>query len=82
MRSICVFAGSSFGATPEFKQAAAAFGSAIAVRGLRLVYGGASVVLMGAVADAALKAGGAVTGVLPKSLADRETGWNDPTTLA
>lgn len=72
MKSVCVFAGSSFGANSAFERAASDLGAEIAARGLRLVYGGASVGLMGAVADAALEAGGEVTGVLPRALSDLE----------
>ncbi|MBA5779078.1 TIGR00730 family Rossman fold protein [Stappia sp. F7233] len=72
MKSICVFCGSSFGRRPDYEQAARAMGRAIAEEGLRLVYGGAKVGLMGAVADAALAAGGEVIGVLPIALAEKE----------
>lgn len=68
MRRICVFAGSNPGAREEYRQAATALGRALAARGLELVYGGASVGLMGAVADATLAAGGAARGVLPRGL--------------
>ena len=69
---ICVFCASSMGANPRFREAAAQVGAGIAQRGWGLVYGGASVGLMGAVADAALAAGAPVTGVLPAVLQDRE----------
>lgn len=69
---ICVFCGSSAGARPAYKIAATALGHALADAGIGLVYGGASVGLMGAVADAALAHGGEVTGVMPRSLVDRE----------
>lgn len=69
---ICVFCGSSFGKNEKYKEAAKSLGAAIAKKGYGLVYGGASVGLMGTVADAALKSGGDVIGVLPKSLADLE----------
>ncbi|MBF6589417.1 MAG: TIGR00730 family Rossman fold protein [Ktedonobacterales bacterium] len=68
MRRICVFAGSSCGARQEYAEAARALGRELALRGLGVVYGGASVGLMGAVADAALAAGGEVIGVLPRDL--------------
>jgi uncharacterized protein (TIGR00730 family) len=68
MKSICVFCGSSSGRDPEFLQAATSLGRLLADEGFRLVYGGASVGLMGAVADAVLQAGGEVTGVLPRNL--------------
>jgi len=72
MKSCCVFCGSSPGARAEYREVATALGREIAGRGLRLVYGGASVGLMGAVADAALDAGGEVVGVIPHALAKKE----------
>ena len=72
LRSVCVFSGSSPGARPSYTETAAALGREVATRGMRLVYGGASVGLMGAVADAALAAGGEVVGVIPQHLMDRE----------
>ena len=58
MKRICVFCASSSGARPVYKDAARALGSVLVERGLGLVYGGANVGLMGAVADAVLAAGG------------------------
>jgi uncharacterized protein (TIGR00730 family) len=72
LTSICVFCGSSFGNAPEYLEAAKDLGALIARRGMKLVYGGASVGLMGAVADAALAGGGEVEGVLPKALEEKE----------
>jgi len=74
VRSVCVFCGASTGADPAYREAAVALGQAIARRGLTLVYGGSSVGLMGAVADAAMAAGGEVIGVMPQSLIDAEIG--------
>ena len=74
MRSVCVFCGSSPGGDPAYLAAARAIGREIAGRGLKLVYGGAKVGLMGAVADAALAGGGEVVGVLPKALMIKEIG--------
>jgi hypothetical protein len=71
-RSVCVFCASSNGAEPIFLEAAKVLGRSIAERGWHLVYGGADVGLMGAMADAALASGGAVTGVIPHSLVHRE----------
>lgn len=68
MKSVCVFCGSSPGVHPEYLQAATELGTLLAKQELHLIYGGASVGLMGAVADAVLKAGGQVTGVLPRQL--------------
>jgi uncharacterized protein (TIGR00730 family) len=65
---IAVFCGSSAGARPEFATAAAEFGRDLAIAGAGLVYGGASVGLMGVLADAALAAGGEVIGVIPGGL--------------
>jgi uncharacterized protein (TIGR00730 family) len=72
LKSICVFAGSSLGAGPEFSDAARELGTEIARRGSQLVYGGARTGLMGVVAEAALAAKGRVTGVIPSFLEDRE----------
>lgn len=70
--SICVFCGSSVGARPEYSAAATAFGRLLAQQGIRIVYGGGNVGLMGSLADAALAAGGEVIGVIPQMLVDRE----------
>ncbi len=72
LRSVCVFCGSRPGDDPAFIDAGKAFGRAIAERGLTLVYGGARVGVMGAVADAALARGGRVIGVIPKGLVSME----------
>ena len=72
MRSVCVYCASSVGADPRFTAAATEVGATIARRGLELVYGGGRVGLMGAVADAALAAGGRVVGVIPEFLQARE----------
>jgi uncharacterized protein (TIGR00730 family) len=72
MRALCVFCGSSAGARPAYLAAARDLGRLLARRDIRLVYGGARVGLMGAVADAVLEAGGAVTGVIPEALRTRE----------
>ena len=81
LRSVCVFSGSSPGARPSYTETATALGREVATRGLRLVYGGASVGLMGAVADAALAAGGEVVGVIPQHLVDREVAHDGLTDL-
>lgn len=72
MNSICVYCGSSPGTDPRFLEAAVACGTVLARAGLTVVYGGGKVGLMGAVADAALAAGGRVVGVMPKDLVDQE----------
>lgn len=72
MKSICIFCGSSWGNNKAFEEAAVSLSREVAARGFKLVYGGASVGLMGACADAALAAGGEVIGVLPNQLKRRE----------
>jgi uncharacterized protein (TIGR00730 family) len=72
MKSVCVFCGSSPGASPVYAEAAARLGRAAAGRGLTLVYGGGHVGLMGVAADAALAAGGRVIGVIPEALEAKE----------
>jgi uncharacterized protein (TIGR00730 family) len=72
--SLCVYCGSSPGALPVYAAAAERLGAELAKRGVRLVYGGGRVGLMGILADAVLKGGGSVTGVIPGHLRDREVG--------
>ena len=72
INTICVYCGSSPGRSPVFREAAQQLGTEIASRGIRLVYGGASVGLMGEVVRAVLAGGGKVTGVIPRSIADQE----------
>jgi uncharacterized protein (TIGR00730 family) len=81
MRSVCVYCGSSAGASPAYAAAAAELGRELAGRGIGLVYGGGNVGLMGAVADAALAAGGAVVGVIPEALVAREVAHGGLTEL-
>jgi len=69
---VCVFCGSSPGGDPAFGDLAARLGRLLAAQGLGLVYGGASVGLMGRLADAALASGGEVIGVIPRALVDME----------
>jgi uncharacterized protein (TIGR00730 family) len=78
---VAVFLGSSAGARPEFAAAAARFGRDLARAGAGLVYGGASVGLMGVLADAALAAGGEVTGVIPGGLFAAEVAHRNLTSL-
>ena len=80
LSSICVFCGSNAGARPAYVETAEAVGRALAQRGVRLVYGGSKVGMMGALADAARFAGGDVVGVMPQAMVDREianTGLDD-----
>ena len=72
MHRVCIFTGSREGTRPRYLEVAREVGEAIARRGWGVVYGGASVGLMGAVADAALAAGGEVQGVIPQSMVARE----------
>lgn len=72
IQSLCVYCGSSAGTLPEYAVAARTLGTALAARGIHLVYGGGNVGLMGIVADAVLQAGGQVFGVIPEPLKARE----------
>src|SRR4051794_2826109 len=81
MQSLCVFCGSSFGASPVYAEAAQMLGMTLARAGITVVYGGASVGTMGVLADAALAAGGQVVGVMPQSLVDREIAHSGLTML-
>jgi len=81
MTSVCVFCGSSIGADDAYREAAAKLGALVAERGIRLVYGGGKVGLMGVVADAALDAGGEVLGIIPETLMLKEVGHGSLTEL-
>lgn len=72
MRSVCVFCGSNPGRRPDYLASAAGLGRDLAKRGIRVVYGGAQVGTMGALADAVLDAGGEITGVIPEHLVSAE----------
>ena len=72
MKRVCVFAGSSTGARPEYNDSARILGAALASREIELIYGGGGSGLMGVLADAVLAGGGQATGVIPGPLADRE----------
>jgi uncharacterized protein (TIGR00730 family) len=72
VKAVCVYCGSNPGAHPAYAEATQELARALAGRGLRVVYGGASVGLMGLLAGTALDAGGEVTGVIPQQLVDRE----------
>jgi uncharacterized protein (TIGR00730 family) len=74
LSSICVFCGSNAGADPAYLHAAQEVGQGLAQRGIRVVYGGGKVGMMGAVADAARDAGGEVVGVIPQAIFDLEIG--------
>jgi uncharacterized protein (TIGR00730 family) len=72
MNRICVYCGSNPGREPDYVEAARSLGHEMAERGIGLVYGGASVGVMGAVADAVMEKGGEAIGVIPHALATRE----------
>ncbi len=81
LQSVCVYCGSSPGLRPEYVEGARAFGRALVARGIDLVYGGACVGVMGALADAVLEAGGRVTGVIPQPLVKKEVAHQGLTEL-
>jgi uncharacterized protein (TIGR00730 family) len=81
LKRVCVFCGANPGNNPAYAEAARAMGAAIAARGLGLVYGGGHVGLMGIVADAAMKAGAEVIGIIPEVLMQREVGHGAITEL-
>jgi uncharacterized protein (TIGR00730 family) len=72
IKTVCVYCGSGPGTNPHFIEAAIALGKALAENGIRLVYGGGSIGLMGAVATSVLDHGGSVTGIIPDFLTSRE----------
>lgn len=72
MKSICVYCGSSPGKSETYSKAARHLGGALAERGIKLVYGGASVGIMGVLADAVLEHGGQAVGVIPEALVKKE----------
>ena len=72
IKSICVYCASGPGNNPAFMEAATRFGRILAENGIRLVYGGGAVGLMGALAESVLDHGGLVTGVIPDFLVNRE----------
>jgi uncharacterized protein (TIGR00730 family) len=81
LTSICVYCGSGTGANPAYVEAARTLGRAMAAAHIRLIYGGGSVGLMGAMARAVLDAGGSVTGIIPRFLQNRERVMLDLTEL-
>lgn len=74
IRSLCVLCGSREGIDPAYRKAAKDLGARIAHRGVRLIYGGGAIGLMGVVADSVLARGGAVVGVIPDFLMKWEVG--------
>jgi uncharacterized protein (TIGR00730 family) len=72
MNRICVFCGTNTGSRPEYGAAARELGQILAEQGIELVYGGASVGIMGELADSAHEHGGHVTGIIPQQLMEKE----------
>ena len=81
IQTLCIFCGSKKGQNPIYADIAAAMGRDMASKGVRLVYGGGSVGLMGVIADACLEAGGEVIGVITEQLMDLELGHKGLTQL-
>jgi uncharacterized protein (TIGR00730 family) len=81
LRSVTVYCGSNPGADPAYAEATRALARLVAGSGMRVVYGGGHVGLMGVLADAAMEAGGEVVGVMPQALIDREIGHRGLTDL-
>jgi uncharacterized protein (TIGR00730 family) len=81
LQRVAVYCASNDGARPEYLESAKALGTAMAQQGLTVVYGGGRVGLMGALADAALAAGGEVIGVMPHGLVQREVAHHKLTAL-
>jgi uncharacterized protein (TIGR00730 family) len=80
-KSLCVFCGSQHGSDRRFRAAATRLGELVAGAGLKLIYGGGRIGLMGAAADAAMAAGGEVVGLIPARLLEREVGHRAITEL-
>jgi len=74
MKSLCIYCGSSAGASPSYADAARKLAAAMVENNIALVYGGGNVGLMGIIADEVLRLGGKATGVIPKALLDKEVG--------
>jgi uncharacterized protein (TIGR00730 family) len=81
VKSVCVYCGASTGSDPVYAEAAVDLARALAARGLRVIYGGAHVGLMGLIADTALEAGAEVVGVIPKVLVEWEVAHTGLTEL-
>jgi uncharacterized protein (TIGR00730 family) len=81
MKAVCVYCGSSMGASPVYADAARAFGRALVEADLSLVYGGGHVGLMGVIADEVLSQGGRAVGVIPELLFEKEVGHTGLTEL-
>jgi uncharacterized protein (TIGR00730 family) len=81
MKSLCVYCGSSIGASPAYANAARMLAKAMVEDNIALVYGGGNVGLMGVIADEVIRLGGEATGVIPKALMDKEVGHGGLTRL-
>ena len=81
LTSLSVYCGSGGGAKPAYREAARELGALLGSNGVRMVFGGGNIGLMGAAADAALAAGGEVIGVIPEHLMEREVGHQGATAL-
>ena len=81
LEAVCVYCGSSFGRDPAFERAAEELGRSLAAAGLKLVYGGANIGLMGHLAHAVLDAGGSVIGVIPRFMRSVEKELKDASEL-
>ena len=81
IKTVCVYCGSGSGSNPRFVEAATALGKVFAENSIRLVYGGGSVGLMGAVAKSVLDHGGSVTGIIPDFLVKKERMLDRPQEL-
>jgi len=81
IQAICVYCGSTEDVDPIYLEAAKNFGTLLAVHGIRLIYGGGGVGLMGAIADAVLARNGDVTGIMPEFLLDIEVGHEGVTEM-
>jgi len=81
MKRICVFCGANAGVDARYRASADELGRLLVANRIGLVYGGAGIGLMGAIADAVLAAGGDVTGVIPRNLLEREVAHRGPIDL-
>lgn len=81
MKKLCVFCGSAEGNSPAYLEMAKSLGTLMAQNNIALVYGGASIGVMGAIADAVLANGGSVIGVIPKTLVNYEIAHKNLTEL-
>ena len=81
VKSICIYCGAATGVRPAYAEAARELGRRMAEAGIRLVYGGGKVGLMGIIADAVLAHGGQAVGIIPKALMDKEVGHTGLTEL-